>query len=181
LYVAADHLHTHLGEHTHNVNAHATENNDQIIPTSSSSSSATTTEGSAHFHETEFAARFNRNAEGLMLFPINVQASLNDIDLLGTAVSQINSGPIPELSGLGNSETGDLPTSQKLGIGFLLENVDISHVFKTQTGVWIPGRHYLYFKAFGSENQVNNTNVGLLSFSARLEQIRSFNDELNAA
>lgn len=145
----------------------------------------TTDTTTSHTHETEFQLRFNRNSAGEKLFPTNIHVSLNDANGIGVTETSFNSGPIPELSGIGLNETGDMgldtlggKISQSLNVGLNIVNRDISHAFKNNDGTWQVGRHYMYFHAKGNDNQVNNDNLGIVEASVSFDKVDTYNETL---
>lgn len=126
----------------------------------------------AHSHEIDFDLKMLRNANDELLFPTNIGVYLNDYDgsiPLNTVVNG-NNGPVPSLTGIGTSETGDEDYSQVTGIGVNIVNRDISYLFKNTDQEWIPGTHYLIFWARGNPNQVNQKNLGIIQASTQLKR-----------
>jgi hypothetical protein len=133
----------------------------------------------SHDHDLEFSVVHNRDANGRLLFPTNISVAVNDILGIGEVVTVGNAGALPDLVGLGKSELGDDEVeSQASGVGFRLQKYDISHAFKDSAGKWITGTHYLFFNAYGFDNQVNESNIGVLQASVFYDVFKRSGQEL---
>lgn len=128
----------------------------------------------------DFIVKYLSDSDGKLLFPTNVRMSLNDFAGVGRAGIPENSGPYLPFPRTGVLETGDLHEveddkdsiiSQDIGVGFLIELLDISDAFKDSTGKWITGRHYVFFHAQGNDHkQVNQDNVGFMQGGITLKR-----------
>lgn len=170
--------HTHPVTVTGSVTSGQATNGGAATITPSVSSSVQAISGGGHTHESLFQLNHNRNANNELLFPTNLNVSLNDVQGIGNVATGFNAGPMPELAGLASSETGDLTNSQALGIGFSLDRQDISHAFKDADGKWLIGRHFLTIRAPGNDNQVNAENLGVLSAKVNLDRMTDFHREI---